>query len=179
MGYSIELNLHRNSRIMVEKLWKTLSKENISPIMINLGVQPHISLAVIDNLDPELIRNDIRLFANSIRPISVKFSYIGTFPTSEGVIFIGIAMTPELSNLHTNLHKQLEKRGITSIEYYRPGNWIPHCTAAVEITSESMGTAIDICCKSDIFGFVILDEISIIEFHTHQKYYSCKLNSKY
>jgi 2'-5' RNA ligase len=177
MGYAIELNLHRNSRIMVEKLWKTLSNENISSIMINLGVQPHISLMVIDKLDPELIRDDIRLFANSTKPISVKFSYVGTFPTSEGVIFIGIAMTPELSNLHANLHKQLEKRGIKSIEYYRPGNWIPHCTAAVEITSERLGTAMDICCKSDIFEFVILDEISVIEFRPTQNIYSYKLSS--
>ena len=128
MGYAIELNLSPASSARVVGLWEDLARASISSSMLDLGAQPHISLTVVDELDPALLRADLSRFAERTPLLSVDLASAGTFPTAEGVLFLAPVVTPELLEIHRGFHRLLSDRGVESVAYYRPGNWVPHCT---------------------------------------------------
>jgi 2'-5' RNA ligase len=175
MGYAIELNLSRKSRTLIDKIWERLSIEKIATTMIDIDAQPHISLAVFDSIDCEIAQKVIKSFAKETNPLSVKLSFVGTFPTRENVVFIAPKVTTELLNIHLKLHEKLSNKGIKSIEYYQPNNWIPHCTIAIDLNKNKTSKVIDICLQSKAFEFVVLDEVSLIEFRPVRNIISYKL----
>lgn len=164
MGYAIELNLSQDSAARVVEVWERLARASINSMRLDLGAQPHISLAVCEELDPALLREDLRRFAESTRPLSLALSSAGAFPTAEGVVYLAPVVTQELLEVHRRFHGLLRERGIEPVEYYRPGNWVPHCTVALGVAPDKMGAAMELCLRSEAFGPVELDEVSLIEF---------------
>ena len=164
MGYAVELNLREDSAAQVVKLWEHLAKESINSLMLDVGAQPHISLAVVEELDPARLQEDLRQFAEATRPLSLDLSSAGAFPTAEGVVFLAPVVTQELLEVHRRFHDLLRDRGVEPVAYYRPGQWVPHCTVAMGVAPDKIGTAVEVCLQSEAFGPVELDEVSLIEF---------------
>lgn len=96
MGYAVELNLSQDSAARVVEVWEGLARASISSRMLDLGAQPHVSLAVCEELDPTQLREELRRFAETTRPLSLKLSSAGAFPTAEGVMFLAPVVTQEL-----------------------------------------------------------------------------------
>ena len=178
MGYAVELNLCRGNAARVVKVWESLAREGLNPVMLDLGAQPHVSLAVFEELNPEALRADLRRFAEVTPPLSVDLAFAGTFPTAEGVVFLAPVVTQELLALHSRFHSVLRERGIDSVEYYRPGNWVPHCTVAIDLAPDQVAAALEICVQSQAFGPVILDELSLIEFRPVREIYTFSLRGR-
>jgi 2'-5' RNA ligase len=175
MGYAMELNLSQDSAARVVELWERLAKESISSTMLDVRAQPHISLAVFEELDPAVLRAGLRRFAEVTRPLQVVLSSVGVFPTGEGVVFLAPVVTQELLVVHHRFHNLLRDRGIGSAEYYRPGNWVPHCTVAMGVAADKIGPALELCLQSEAFGAVELDEVSLIEFRPVREIYAFPL----
>ena len=178
MGYAIVLSLSKDSAARVVKLWESLARESISSAMLNLAVEPHISLAVFEHLDRAALREDLNRFAEATRPLSVILSYAGTFPTAEGVVFLAPVVTQELLEVHGRLHRFLRDREVECAEYYHPGKWVPHCTVAIGVTPDKIGAATEICVRSEAFGPVEMDEVSLIEFPPVHELYACPLRGR-
>jgi 2'-5' RNA ligase len=178
MGYAVELNLSRDGAARVVKVWESLASEAISSVMLDVGARPHISLAVFEDLDPEVLRVDLRRFAELTRPLSVELASVGTFPTGEGVVFLAPVVTQELLAAHSRFHRFLQDRGVDCVEYYRPGKWVPHCTVAMDVAPDKMGAALEICVHSEAFGAVELDEVSLIEFRPAREIYAFPLGGR-
>ena len=179
MGYAIELNLSTESAARIVKLWEALASESISSTMLDVGAQPHISLAVFEELDPAALRESLHRFARETPPLSVVLSSTGVFPTAEGVVFLAPVVTQGLLEVHRRLHGLLEDKGIECVEYYRPGRWVPHCTVAMEVDSSKIGAAIEISLRSKAFGPVRLGEISLIEFRPVREIYAFPLRAEH
>ena len=175
MGYAIELNLSHKGAARVVKLWEDLAGASISSAMIDLGAQPHVSLAVVDELDPELLQDDLSCFAEVTPPLWVDLASAGTFPTAEGVVFLALVVTPELLGVHRRFHRLLSEGGVECVEYYWPGNWVPHCTVAIDVPADQVGAAVELCVASDAFGPVELDELSLISFRPVREIYAYRL----
>jgi hypothetical protein len=45
MGHAAILNLSKDSAARVVKVWESLAREAINSVMLDVGAQPHISLA--------------------------------------------------------------------------------------------------------------------------------------
>lgn len=178
MGYAIELNLSKGSAARVVKLWEGLARESINSTMLDLAAQPHISLAVFEHLDPAALREDLNRFAEATRPLSVVLSYAGTFPTAEGVVFLAPVVTQELLEVHGRLHRFLRDRGVVCAEYYQPGKWVPHCTVAIGVAPDKIGAATEICARSEAFGPVEIDEVSLIDFPPVRELYAFPLRAR-
>jgi 2'-5' RNA ligase len=164
MAYATVLSLSQNTAARVVKVWEELARASISSVMLDLDVQPHISLAVCEVLDPALLRGPLQRFAETTRPLSLELSSLGTFPTTEGVVFLAPVVTQELLEVHHGFHGLLQDLGIESAEYYRPGNWVPHCTVALDVAPDQLGAAMELCLRSEAFGPAELNEIGMIEF---------------
>ena len=178
MGYAVELNLSRDSAVRVVKVWESLAREGISSVMLDVGARPHISLAVLDDLNPEALRTDLSRFAEHTPPLSLDLASAGTFPTAEGVVFLAPVVTQELLAVHSRFHSLLTERGIDSAAYYRPGNWVPHCTVAIDLAPGKIGAALENCVRSEAFGAVDLDEVSLIEFRPVREIYAFPLGGR-
>ena len=175
MGYAFTLNLCRDSAARVVKVWESLAREGINTVMLDVGAQPHISLAVFEDLDPKALGADLSRFAEVTRPLSLDLAFAGTFPTTEGVVFLAPVVTQELLEVHRRFHSLQRDRGVDCVAYYRPGRWVPHCTVAIDVAPDKMGAALELCVQSEAFGTVELDEVSLIEFRPVREIYTFPL----
>ena len=178
MGYAVEFNLSKDSAKRVVSLWESLARESINSAMLDLGAQPHISLAVLEDLDPAVLREDLNRFAQLTRPLTVVLSHAGAFPTAEGVVFLAPTVTQELLEVHGRLHRYLRDSGVECVEYYRPGTWVPHCTVAMGVAPDRIGAAVEICVSSKALGPVEIDEVSLLEFRPVREIYAYPLGAR-
>ena len=162
-----------------ERVWrKSLARAAINSVMLDVGAQPHISLAVFENLDPQMLRADLSRFAEVTRPLSLDLASAGTFPTAEGVVFLAPVVTQELLLVHQRFHRLLSDRGLDCVAYYRPGNWVPHCTVAIDVAPDRVAASLEMCVQSEAFGAVALDEVSLIEFRPVREVYAFPLGGR-
>ena len=81
MGYAVELSFDDTSSSRITTIWEQLSRMYERPVGMELGVRPHVSLAVFPNLDPESIRQDILAVSRELATFTLRFSSIGQFDT--------------------------------------------------------------------------------------------------
>ena len=142
MPYAIELYFDAETERAVRDFRGSLARAGIRPILDELGDRPHISLALINDLDVNPMAVALRECASAtISSFPVTFSEIGAFSGEEGVIFLAPMITAQLMAAHAAGHQILAKVGLQSQEYYLPGNWTPHCTVAYGVEPQSMASA--------------------------------------
>ena len=164
MGFAVELSFDAEADTAVRRLWERLEEHGISDVMPSLGACPHISLAVFDSVDTGALRGELKRFAAAEACIDTRFSAVGTFPTDECVVYLAPVVTRELLEMHARLHARLDALGMDSVENYRPGNWIPHCTVALDLLHGSVSRAIESCFHGHFFIPVRLQAVQLIEF---------------
>ena len=174
MAYSVELNLTEPGAALVFDLWTRLAEQAINSEMLDVGVKPHLSLAVYEELDPASIRDDLAHFAEGTQPFSVILASVGTFPTG-GVVFIAPVVTRELLRIHETFHSQVGDKGLDCQSYYLPGRWVPHCTVATNVPSDKMGQAVDVCLRYGAFEVVDIGNLSLVEFRPVREIYNYDL----
>ena len=102
-----------------------------------LGARPHVSLSVYgDGLDTNGFPERLLEFARSIDPFDFTLSSLGTFPGQEGVVFLAPVVTRRLLEVHARLPRGVfEAHNNTGMGHYLPGNWVPHCTVAIDLSA--------------------------------------------
>ncbi len=164
MAFAVIMYLDPATEAEVQALWALLSEKQISAVIATMGIRPHISLAGVEHLDAQQVCAMLKTFAPSASPLTIKFGAVGTFPTEQGVVYLAPIVTSELLRLHEELGVRLADLGLSSHEYYRPGNWIPHCTVAINLPPASVPAAVNICCTSNLFHTARLVEIALVEY---------------
>ncbi|QWW69740.1 2'-5' RNA ligase family protein [Rhizobium sp. WYJ-E13] len=130
-----------------------------------LNIEPHISLAVYDGLDPEPLFRALDRFSDGMRAPVVRLSSVGLFPGPAPVLFAAPVVSAELLALHRDFHAAVDSAGAACWPYYLPGNWVPHVTLGEQLTPEEAGAAI-----SGAMGLwqpmsASLHRISLVAFH--------------
>ena len=164
MAFAVILYLDPTTEAEVQALWALLAEKEIGAAIATMGIRPHISLTGVDNLDAQQVCAMLRTFAQGASPLTIKFGAVGTFPTEQGVVYLAPVVTPELLRLHEELGVRLADLGFSSHEYYRPGNWIPHCTVAINVLPAGVPAAVDVCRRSNLFHAARLVEIALVEY---------------
>ena len=164
MAFAVILYLDPTTEAEVQALWALLSEKQISTVIATMGIRPHISLAGVEHLDAQQVCARLKTFSQSVSPLTIKFGAVGTFPTEQGVVYLAPIVTSELLRLHQELDVRLASLGLSSHEYYRPGNWIPHCTVAINLPQANVPAAVNACCKSSLFHAARLVEIALVEY---------------
>ena len=163
MDYAILLHFDKNSEARIFDLWKEAAKSGGDSYLIDSGLRPHITLAIFEDTDIQSFCNKLEIFSKQIKKLDLKLGSIGTFASSQGVLYLSPIMTDELVELHKGFYKYFDGDldGINS--YYMPNNWVPHCSISI---NNSIETFVSIL-KRTIEIFEPLDirirEVSIIE----------------
>ena len=140
MGYVLALNLDERADAAVRKIWRALAERGINDLFDRIGLPPHISLAVYDDVDEEPLIAAVDAFCANTRGVRVTFAAIGVFPGA-GALFLQPKVTPELIHLHAEYHRLTEGLGICHA-HYAPKNWVPHCTLGMPLSGTEISRAL-------------------------------------
>lgn len=166
MPFAVYLELDPYSAAELEPIIahvETISSTATTPRRVD--VEPHISLAVYDGLDPEPLMEVLEAFSEDMSAPDVKLSSIGLFPGPAPVLFAAPVVSSELLALHGHFHAAAASAGAACWPYYLPGNWVPHVTLAEHLTAEEAGAAVSGAMSLWQPMSTSLHRISLVRFH--------------
>ncbi|MGE5141281.1 MAG: 2'-5' RNA ligase family protein [Rudaea sp.] len=113
------------------RLWAWLEKK-YGASKAQLYPHPHITYyyGLLGNADVWEIERGLERISSVFRPLEVFIDGVDVF--SSEVIYLAVRRTPELDRLQMLIGDLVEKCGAEPVRNYRPGNWVPHVTLAVE-----------------------------------------------
>lgn len=125
----------------VRALWKRLADAGLPSLATRTHRRhrPHVSLTVAKSL-AQTDLSQLRAVLMAQQP-TLKLYVLGTFPGSEGALFLSVVVTAELLAFHTEVHAALAGQPVEHWPYYQPGSWVPHCTLAEGLTNSEAGEA--------------------------------------
>ena len=176
MGYAIELFYDHESERAVRDIWDGLGTSLGQPSLSELGARPHVSLAVYsDGLDTNGFPERLLEFARSIDSFDCMLSSLGTFPGREGVVFLAPVVTRRLLEVHARFHEVFSKHQNAGVDHYLPGNWVPHCTVAIDLPPHEVTEAVAYGREAfkPIPGRFL--EIGLVEFRPVKERFTCAL----
>ncbi|MEU4336302.1 2'-5' RNA ligase family protein [Micromonospora lupini] len=146
MAAALELYLDPDASRRIRVLWDALEAEGVQSMrsLLEQRHRPHVSLAVAPRFDPEQVAEALRGTVVAA-PLQLDFQHAGQFVGR--VLWLGPAPTPELLAHHRLVHDRLAAAGITLVEHYRPGRWVPHCTLSMRVPNALMATAVRRCLE--------------------------------
>ncbi|MDE7219514.1 MAG: 2'-5' RNA ligase family protein, partial [Oscillospiraceae bacterium] len=99
---------------------------------------PHLTLACFNDVDEARCVEKLRTFARTHKTVPAWLGSVGMF-TDTRTIFLSPVMTRSMYQLQGELHEHLKEFDTGGWAWYRPENWVPHCTVA--LTKEDDGEA--------------------------------------
>jgi len=105
-----------------------------------LDYPPHITFAIYEHVDREILVNAARALAAQTGPICIIFDAIRFFDANPLVLWASPQDASKLRLLHATVHLQVSPAKCH--EHYRPKAWIPHCTLGTHIQPEHRNRAL-------------------------------------
>jgi 2'-5' RNA ligase len=164
MPYAIVLYFDKPSENKIQAIWDTLAEAGISNELQTLNIRPHITLAIYDELRCQPCDNKLARYANQANHLHMAFSHIGAFLQPERVLFISPTPTKELLDFHASVHDHLAEDTQNPWDMYLPGNWVPHCTLALDLEEEQLNKAMSICTNIQLPIEMHANQIGAVEF---------------
>jgi len=125
------------------------------------GSELFLSLAVYDDLWVDDVAAIAKSVAERFSPLDVWVHGIGTFQGEHLALYAAVLLTPQLWELHSELHHQLEHVG-PSRPNYTPGRWVPHITLATVNTAAKAVSAYEQLLATPLTGEYHAKEIVLI-----------------
>jgi 2'-5' RNA ligase len=138
MSYAVDLNLDARSSATVRRIWERLAAQGISDFMAGVDVSPHLCLASYERADEARLADVFAQFCDEATPLPVEFHNVGVFPRPEPILFLAPRVSAALIDRHAAFHALAEDAGLECHPYYRPANWVPHCTLAMRMTAAAL-----------------------------------------
>ena len=135
MPHAIELFFDDDSDRRIRGLWEQLAGLGAS-YMKSSGARPHLTLAVCESLDLPAACRLLDGFGENFASFPLQFAATGFFPGEKPVMFLAPKVTPELLKLQEQLHEELSLISPNIWPHYTPGQWMPHCTLAMDLPRE-------------------------------------------
>jgi 2'-5' RNA ligase len=159
VSYAVELVVNEKEAAPIRKAW-----DAIASLLPRIGSTPHVSLAVFDDVDTDLLTKVVASFAEETPALSLCFSSLSIFPGQKNVLFLAPVMKPDLLRLHEQFHTRLAEHGLLSVPQYSPGAWVPHCTLTVdESLSECLASLAEIHSR-ELLGNYTFDHIQLVRY---------------
>jgi 2'-5' RNA ligase len=141
MAHAIEMFFDEDADAGVRALWGQLATAGLPSLATRTHRQhrPHVSLTVTESLGQSDLAPVRSALAGHLP--AVLLDALGTFPGSEGALFLAAVATRDLLTLHARVHDALAGQPVTQWPYYLPGRWVPHCTLAQGLSRDEIAEA--------------------------------------
>ena len=150
MPFAVELLLDPDAEERIRHLWDQLAEAGANSAMRDGGHPPHVTLGIYRRIvDPTGLESALALVAAQYAPRdTLHFGFVGLFPGEEGVVFAGLAATPDLLALQRSVLAACAPFVESPQEYYGPGRWVPHVTLAIRVPVRKRGDVLAVALKS-------------------------------
>src|SRR5436309_6876274 len=133
MAYAVSLLFNAETADAVSARWQRLADAGLSRSMVDLGYQPHLTLAAYDELAVDMASAALDRVFDNVDRIPVTLTSFSTFGAGSGVCYAALASSPDLMRLHATVVGAI---GETCRPHYQTGRWTPHCTLATGMTRD-------------------------------------------
>ncbi|MCK6439429.1 MAG: 2'-5' RNA ligase family protein, partial [Planctomycetes bacterium] len=147
---------------LVVDLWRQVERTYEGFSLPAIGARPHISLGVFDSAGKSHARIELEKIAAHNAPFEIRFSHIGIFPTTEGVVFLAPEPNERLTQLQIEVHNCIKPYVEMTHRYYDPALWQPHCTVAIWLDKTQ---ALETCRNFKPVPVAIATSIGVVKVH--------------
>ncbi len=175
MPHAVVLDLDPHAALAVEDLADRIAAKGTSLITPGqLGMSPHLTLAVYPDTELKGIERKLEIFAAAAPILHVNLANVDYFPGEHGVIFIAPNITPELLAFHERYHVTTRRFG-SGDAYYHPGNWVPHVTVAVNVPCSELAAISEDASKHWLAIACSLVAVRLIRYHPVETLWSAEV----
>jgi 2'-5' RNA ligase len=158
-GYAVELYFDTSCEARLRAAWAAAGSS-----LPALNATPHVSLAVLPEIDDVNLPVALRRFAASEAPLQLQFAAVGAFPTAEGVVFLAPVVTGRLLALHQRCHALLAGLGEQPNGYYLPDRWVPHCTVGQDLPPDQVSAMVATLLRAAVFEPCRVVALGLVRF---------------
>ncbi len=149
----------------IKTIWKELSEKSLSSYGREVkDARPHLTLGSYRYLNTEDYIRKIDLFYKDKASIDITFNTIGSF-LNYGTLFLSPTVTSELLEFHSNHQKFFCSFNGSANSLYSPGNWIPHCTLANNLSPKKLSDVFHYCLKRNDIIHGRIREVALMELN--------------
>lgn len=148
MALAVELYFDERTEKAIGALRDEIHAAGIGESESLKGSRPHISLSVVETDDPRLLADVVSGLSRGSAPSEIRLGALSSFASGQGVLFLSPVPSNSLLELHSRFHAGLLASGLTSRPFYRPGEWIPHCTLEMGLSGAQLATAFAACWRA-------------------------------
>jgi 2'-5' RNA ligase len=163
MAFALEMYFDSESDRTLRAIWEELARAGVSTVMRDGGYRPHVSLAVAAEVDAAAMAADLAAYAATAPPLSLLLSYVGIFPGTEGVVYLGAVAASKLLKVHAAVYRLWRRHTLQRWEYYAPGQWVPHCTMAFMLPLSRIAAAAGICLRAPLPLEVRVTHVGLVQ----------------
>ncbi len=147
---------------LVEDLWAELERE-FSVRGVSITPYPHFSYHVAQDYDVDKIEPVLRRITSNITKFRIRTSGLGVFTGNSPVLYIPVARSLELTELHQELWEQISPASTGGLEYYHPNQWMPHITIGFgDISNGKLAQIIPFLAERDFRWEITINNIALI-----------------
>ncbi len=157
MKCAISLKAVNHTADRIRALWDQVAVYEAVPSMAALNYPPHITLAVYQEIDLDLLKVALRKACMETAAVYLSFTSLRFFDGDPIVLWACPSPSPALIQLHAAVHACIDSAKCDP--HYRPGAWIPHCTLGTQIEYVHRAEAIEFTTRS-IEAFEVLFDVA-------------------
>lgn len=148
----------------VRELWAEMTTRfGVAEPAAEISV-PHFSYHVAENYDREKLEVVLKEVAAETAVFPVSATGIGIFTSENPVVYVPIARSMALAQLHARLWPRLQAISTDSVGYYAPNIWFPHITLGHnDITSDNIGPIVAWLNNQDLNWIIPVTNLTLLE----------------
>ena len=147
---------------LVEELWAEL-KQEFSVDGVYITPYPHFSYHVALDYDVDKIESVLKRITANITTFKVRTSGLGIFSGASPALYIPIARSLELTQLHQELWQEITPASSGIVEYYHPNQWMPHITIGFgDINKDKLSQIIPFLAERDFNWEITVNNLAFI-----------------
>ncbi|MBP3916180.1 2'-5' RNA ligase family protein [Clostridium sp.] len=160
--YIVEFTFDDYGKKKINDLWELINDNRLNnQFEDKIGMIPHISLAVYEEIEEEFIEK-FKRFKKNFKPIPLKFDVLGTFPSS-GTCFIKPTVTLELLDFQIKYWEYFKNENTGVREFYKVNSWNPHCSLGIKLNDNDILDIFSLIYKNFVPFSCYLNDIILIK----------------
>jgi 2'-5' RNA ligase len=167
--YAIVMQIEKTAAARIATLWNVLAERNdvgrpkFSDEQIRFNYPPHVTLAVVDTVDPDVFVETLKPMVARWTPLPISFDSLAILPRKPDAPMLARPnVTVEILQLHKEVCDALPPNSIR--EYHRSKAWQPHVTLARDISPDKLGDALATVLERWSAFETTLDQVALVYF---------------
>ncbi len=147
---------------LIKELWADLERE-FSVRGVYITPYPHFSYHVAQDYDVDKVEPVLQRITSNITTFKVRTSGLGVFTGNSPVLYIPVARSLELTQLHEEIWQEIATACSGVQQYYHPDQWMPHITIDFgDISKDNLSQIIPFLAERNFSWEITVDNIALI-----------------